>query len=66
VPSTLFEEPYSTVIESKEGILLEQNSNGQWRFPDKTAFLINSESVLFILRRISFISYVHASSLRAK
>lgn len=37
LPSTLFEEPYSTVIESKEGILLGAKiaRDGQWRFPEQ-------------------------------
>ncbi|MDR6968938.1 penicillin-binding protein 1C [Flavobacterium arsenatis] len=35
LPKTLFEEPYSTVIESKEGELLGAKiaRDGQWRFP---------------------------------
>ncbi|WP_316635453.1 penicillin-binding protein 1C [uncultured Flavobacterium sp.] len=35
LPRTLFKEPYSTVIESKEGELLGAKiaSDGQWRFP---------------------------------
>lgn len=35
IPRTLFKEPYSTVIESKEGELLGAKiaSDGQWRFP---------------------------------
>jgi penicillin-binding protein 1C len=35
LPRTLFQEPYSTVIESKEGELLGAKiaSDGQWRFP---------------------------------
>lgn len=35
LPRTLFQEPYSTVIESKEGNLLGAKiaSDGQWRFP---------------------------------
>ena len=35
LPQTLFSEPYSTVIESKEGELLAAKiaSDGQWRFP---------------------------------
>jgi penicillin-binding protein 1C len=35
LPSTLFQEPYSTVIESKEGELLGAKiaRDGQWRFP---------------------------------
>ncbi|MDD5151894.1 MAG: transglycosylase domain-containing protein, partial [Flavobacterium sp.] len=35
LPRTLFLEPYSTVIESKEGELLGAKiaSDGQWRFP---------------------------------
>lgn len=35
LPQTLFEEPYSTVIESKEGVLLGAKiaRDGQWRFP---------------------------------
>ncbi|EKT4549730.1 penicillin-binding protein 1C [Flavobacterium psychrophilum] len=35
LPSTLFQEPYSTVIESKEGELLGAKiaHDGQWRFP---------------------------------
>lgn len=36
LPRTLFNEPYSTVIESKEGILLGAKiaNDGQWRFPE--------------------------------
>ena len=35
IPRTLFQEPYSTVIESKEGELLGAKiaDDGQWRFP---------------------------------
>jgi penicillin-binding protein 1C len=35
LPRTLFQEPYSTVIESKEGELLAAKiaRDGQWRFP---------------------------------
>jgi penicillin-binding protein 1C len=35
LPSTLFQEPYSTIIESKEGELLGAKiaRDGQWRFP---------------------------------
>ena len=35
LPNTLFQEPYSTVIESKEGELLGAKiaRDGQWRFP---------------------------------
>ena len=35
LPRTLFQEPYSTVIESKEGELLGAKiaRDGQWRFP---------------------------------
>lgn len=35
IPRTLFQEPYSTVIESKEGELMGVKiaSDGQWRFP---------------------------------
>ena len=35
LPRTLFNEPYSTVIESKEGNLLGAKiaRDGQWRFP---------------------------------
>lgn len=35
LPRTLFQEPYSTVIESKEGELLGAKIalDGQWRFP---------------------------------
>lgn len=37
LPSVLFETPYSTVIESKEGELLSAKiaSDGQWRFPQQ-------------------------------
>ena len=37
LPTTLFKEPYSTVIESKEGELLAAKiaNDGQWRFPAK-------------------------------
>jgi penicillin-binding protein 1C len=37
LPRTLFREPYSTVIESKEGELLGAKiaSDGQWRFPSQ-------------------------------
>ncbi|NRS87204.1 penicillin-binding protein 1C [Flavobacterium sp. 7E] len=37
LPSTLFQEPYATVIESKEGILLGAKiaRDGQWRFPEQ-------------------------------
>jgi hypothetical protein len=50
VPSTLFEEPYSTVIESRGKVFCLNKMNGQWRFPDKIAFE-NSESALLVLRR---------------
>lgn len=37
LPSALFEEPYSTVIESREGVLLGAKiaRDGQWRFPEQ-------------------------------
>lgn len=37
LPTTLFDEPYSTVIESKEGVLLGAKiaRDGQWRFPEQ-------------------------------
>ena len=37
LPGTLFQEPYSTVIESKEGELLGAKiaRDGQWRFPEQ-------------------------------
>lgn len=37
IPRTLFKEPYSTVIESKEGELLGAKiaRDGQWRFPEQ-------------------------------
>ena len=37
LPRTLFKEPYSTVIESKEGELLAAKiaTDGQWRFPEQ-------------------------------
>ena len=37
LPRTLFEEPYSTVIESNDGELLAAKiaRDGQWRFPAK-------------------------------
>lgn len=37
LPKPLFEKPYSTVIESKEGLLLGAQiaTDGQWRFPEK-------------------------------
>ncbi|HQA73401.1 hypothetical protein, partial [Flavobacterium sp.] len=37
LPKILFEEPYSTVIESSEGELLAAKiaRDGQWRFPAK-------------------------------
>ena len=37
LPKTLFQQPYSTVIESKEGELLGAKiaRDGQWRFPEQ-------------------------------
>jgi len=58
LPRTLFEEPYSTVIESSDGELLAAKiaRDGQWRFPAKDSVPDKFKNASSILRMNIFIS----------